>query len=216
MAIFCSLGWKSYVSSFHICNEDIGGAQLTIDITKYHDAVPDTIPDVLESYRDVCTCINVPQYVQNMTQWTINNHGNDFFAYYQPNCSESKWKAQYIAADFECFGSRCMNHYEKFDSVTNTKYKIQSIGPNTNSKYFKTRCTTALQKDVLNLGQNHEHDFSSFNAKNDQLKKRIDTLLNEIQAMKVKTVELESKLENKSRSYEYSVKKLKNDFEIFI
>ncbi len=216
------------MGSFHICNEDIGGPQLTIDIT--NNSGPYAIPDVLESYRDVCTCINVPQYVQNMTEWSINNYGNEFLAYYQLNCSETKWNAVHVPAGRWCYISRCMHLFEKTDSVTKTTYKIQSLGPDPNSKYFKTSCTqkpinsgtmdsvrienqnkSVSGTDLLNVQQNS----ASIATKNDQLEKRIDFLSTEIQALKNKTVELESNQKNHYKNWEDWIKKLKDDFEIF-
>lgn len=65
-----------WIVSFHICNEEEGSNQLNLEITKHFDWYA---PDVLESYSNVCSCINVPQYVQNMSTWSINNHHNAFW-----------------------------------------------------------------------------------------------------------------------------------------
>ncbi len=160
-----------------------------MDITKWNDF---SESGVLERYRDVCTRINLPRYVQNMSKWSINNYGNDFLAYYQPNCFENKWKAEHIPAGFECYGSACMFFYEKNDSVTNTVYKIQSIGPNPNSKYFWTSCVNqvVLWKDLLDIQQKQDLQFLSLSAKIDLLEKRINTLLMENEALKNKSVGL--------------------------
>ncbi len=189
------------VGSFHVCNEDIGGPQLKIDITKYWDFRESS---VLESYRDVCKCINVPQYVQSMRYWTTNNYGNGFLAFYQPNCFESKWKAETIPAGQWCsLGSNCMQEYIKTDNVTNTTYKIQSIGPNPNSKYFKTSCSQiSINNELM--------------AKDEQLEKQIQTISTEILALKNTNVELESKLEDNYRSLEDSIEKLKDEFDNFV
>ncbi len=201
------------MKSFHICDEDIGGPQLNIDITKYYDL---SASGVLESYRDVCTCINVPEYVQNRT-WGINNYGNDLLAYYHPDCLENKWKAQNVPAGIWCVdtGSECMHNYKKTDSVSNTVYKIQSIGPDPNSKYFKTSCKSALQNDVLKLEQKQDKHFSSLATKNDQHYKQTDTLLSEIEAMKNTIAELKLNQENQYKSLIDLIKNLKDDFEIF-
>ncbi len=158
---FLSHGWHHNIGSFHICNEDVGAPQLKIDILKYDDF---SASDLLESYRDVCACINEPQNLQNMaewpnnicsnvsqnfqnmTEWSINNYGNDFLAYYQPDCSENKWMVEHVPAVLWCFGSRCMHRYEKTDNVTNTVYNIRSMDPNQNSKYFKKALNLFLRE----------------------------------------------------------------------
>ncbi len=59
---FCSLRW---IQSIQVCNEEEGESQLHLEITKYYEN-HNVVPDVLESYKNVCSCVNVPQYVQNM------------------------------------------------------------------------------------------------------------------------------------------------------
>ncbi len=202
-----------------------------MDITMVNDYNEAT---VLESYRNVCTCINVPQYVQDHTRWSINNFGNDFLAYYQPNCSENKWKAELVPAGLWCHGSRCMHQYEKTDKVTKIKHKIQSIGPDPNSTYFKTSCeqvqvnnqtvdTVKVEhltkmissEDLPNYQQKQDQHFSSLDANNDQLEKRTDTILTENQGLKNANIELESNRENLCRRFENLIEKLKNDFDNF-
>ncbi len=228
---FSSIGWRHAVRSFHICNRNIGGHKLKMDITKHYDYTnPTIVPKVFERYRNVCTCINVPQYVQNMEEWEINNYGNAFLAYYQPNCSENKWKAENIPAG--CWRYQLGDKYRyKYDSVTKTSSKFQSIGPNPNSKYFKTSCSHVVVKnqtenlvpvnmenklvscaDLKNLQQN----FSSLATKTEQHYKQTETLLTEIQDLKNKTVELESKQENHFRCLKDSIAKLKEDFNNFV
>ncbi len=128
-------GMLGKVESFHVCNE-LRGLHLNIDIEKFNEF---TEEEVLESYMDVCTCINVP-LEQNVTSWSINNFGNEFLAYYQPNCSENKWKAKLIPAGLGSNNFICMDCYTKLDRETNTEYQIQSIGPNPNSTYYRTSC----------------------------------------------------------------------------
>ncbi len=70
------------ISLTFLHREKEGGNQLNVGINKHHTQVF-TVPDVLESYKNVCSCVNVPEYVQNMDKWSIDNHHKDFLAYYE-------------------------------------------------------------------------------------------------------------------------------------
>lgn len=121
--------------SFHICNEEEGGSQLNVDITNYNQDPLDP-PDVIESYKYVCSCI--PENVQNMRRWSIDNHHNSLLAYYESDCSVNKWYFKIIAAGHN-FDSR--NLFDR-KFVTNTTYKRLSFGPDLNSKYFQIICNS--------------------------------------------------------------------------
>ncbi len=135
---FCSVVW---IKSFQVCNEEEVGSQLNLDISKY-SGYGDVVSDVLETYRNVCSCVNVPRYVQNMSKWSINNHRNALLAYFEPDCSETKWNSTFIPAIRHPY-ILGVHYLKKFDSVTNTTYKIQSFGPDPNSTYFQTSCNSS-------------------------------------------------------------------------
>ncbi len=82
--------WSSFIGSFHICNENDGGSKLNVDIITYttNIAVDDT--KVLSSYKNICSCQNIPANVQSTDKWSINNHANDLLVYYEPGCTEMK------------------------------------------------------------------------------------------------------------------------------
>ncbi len=92
--ILYSLRW---IESLELCNEEEGGNQLNLDITEHLNWY-DLTPDVLESYKNVCSCVNVPTYLQNMSKWSINSHHNDLLAYYEKDCSENQWNSTFIPA----------------------------------------------------------------------------------------------------------------------
>ncbi len=135
----CRFGRRVQIESFHICNKEEGGSQLNLDLTKVHGFGPMIFHEPLESYRNVCSCVNVPEHVQKMRKWSIDNHHNDLLAYYEPCCSKDKWNPKLIAAGHYA-DSRNMQDNHKTDPVTNIKYRIQSFGPNSNSSYFNISC----------------------------------------------------------------------------
>lgn len=144
---FYSLGWNLWIRSFHICNDDVGGPQLNVDITEFYDLwKPNDVPNMLETYRNVCSCVNIPEYVQKMTTWSINNHGNQFIAYFQKDCSEDKWKALFIQAG-QWDESASIYKHKITDWATNTQHKIQSFGPDTNSSYYQISCKNTSYKN---------------------------------------------------------------------
>ncbi len=128
--------WSSYVGSFHICNEDDGGSTLNVDITTYTELNSVNNSTVLESYRNLCSCQNVPSFVQNMDKWSIDNHANDHLVFYEPGCTEMKWKAEKIRAGFS-YMSKNMHKFSKTDCITGDISKIQSFAP---VPGFTTKC----------------------------------------------------------------------------
>ncbi len=152
----------------------------------------------------------MPQYVQKMTEWSINNYGNDFLAYFEPECSEKKWNATVIPAGLICTGARCMHNYEKIDSVTNTKHKIQSIGPDPNSKYFNTSCKIFdTVRDNKNKLASLPKDLENLRTKDKELEKKIEDLMKENQALKENAAQSELKLEHMFRNLEDSFERLR-------
>lgn len=184
-----SIGRDGRIRSFHTCTEDEGGNQLNVDITKYYtfSYLSSFIPDVLQSYRNVCTCVNVTQCVQNMDSWSINNHHNSLLVYYEPDCTANKWDFKLIPAGHS-MDSRYMHDHIQTDSLTKTTSKIQSFGPNPNSIYYQKSCkaahfTTENSKLVLDdYTENYE------TTKGTEL---VDSSTDVIQALTNKVRELE-------------------------
>ncbi len=98
-----------------------------------------TPPKTLAQYFDVCSCINIPTNVQTLSQWSINNHANEFVAYYGLNCPYDMIEPELIRAGYS-EASREIYNFAKTDKSTKTKYKIHSFGPYFNSTYFRKNC----------------------------------------------------------------------------
>ncbi len=96
-------------------------------------------PAVVESYSDICSCRSVPEYVQQLDSWFINNHGNAMIAYFSPDCSSSAYSPLWIPAGQSSysFGLSSFAHNAPNTGVT---HKIQSFGPDPNSTYFQRSC----------------------------------------------------------------------------
>lgn len=125
------------MKSFHTCTDDEGGSQLNLDITSYFEN-SSTVPVVLNEYKQLCTCINVPESVQQLDQWSINNHGNKLAAYFEPDCGESQWKKKIIPAGHSN-SSRMMHAHQRKDNIAGAVSKVQSLGPLPHTIYL-TRC----------------------------------------------------------------------------
>lgn len=126
---------------------------MDFDITEFYDLWrPDEVPRVLESYKDICSCVNIPDYVQKMARWSINNHGNELLAFYDKDCSEKKWKARVIPAGM-WDDSASIYTYKIADWATSTQHKIQSLGPNPNSTYYQISCNATTNDNQQNDGK---------------------------------------------------------------
>ncbi len=128
------------MASLHICNETEGGSQLNVDLTEVYNDINEP-PKVLKSFKNVCSCVNIPEFVQILDRWSMDNHHNDLLAYYEPDCSVNKWSPEFIAAG-HWRNSTDIYNFMKTDNVTKIRYKIQSFGPLQNSSYYQTSCTT--------------------------------------------------------------------------
>lgn len=165
-----------YIYSFHFCNEKEGGNQLNVDITKLKE---DQF-DVLEKYKNICSCVNVPGYVKHMDTWSINNHHNELLAYYEPDCSASKWNPDLIHAGRNGF-SNFMHSFYQTDDVTKEIYKYQSFGPNPESIYFQTSCNSsnvALENPKANeiITESEPDVYADLNKYFQDLTSQIDDL----------------------------------------
>lgn len=55
-------GYQWTTKSFHICNNEAGGPQLSLEITNYQvHFLADTKPNVLQNYENLCSCRNIPK-----------------------------------------------------------------------------------------------------------------------------------------------------------
>lgn len=128
----CSFGRDLLIYSFHVCNDEEGGPQLNIDFTEYFSG-GHQVPKILQSYKGVCKCINIPISIYYLRYWSINNHGNELMAYYENNCKETVAEPTFIM-DGHSYDSRNMYYLRKSHN------KVRSIGPAKNSSYYKTSC----------------------------------------------------------------------------
>lgn len=160
--IFFRYSGFPWIRSFQICNEEEGGNQLNLDITNYFYEYTNRVvlPDVLESHRNVCSCVNVPKYVQQMGVWSINNHHNDMLAYFKPNCSEKNTGSKFIAAG-GAYDSNAVMHHSRVDDEAKVYLKIQSFGPDPNSAYFLASCTHDLSKTRMLVTSGSADNFET-------------------------------------------------------
>lgn len=83
-----------------------------------------------------------------MEKWSIDNHNNGLFAYYEPDCKEQYSKPLYIDAG-NYLNSRFMHmHSRSYKGSTN---KIQSIGPAPNTTYFQQSCSSLPNDKIMKL-----------------------------------------------------------------
>lgn len=83
--------------------------------------------------------------MENFPEWYIDHYGNDFMAYFEPNCSEKRLTADVISAQTEdgcCHSNTFIKKYRrtKKDILTGFTVGIQSVGPKNDSEYFRTSC----------------------------------------------------------------------------
>ncbi len=98
---------------------------------------------MLKSYKNVCSCINLPEHLEKRNEWAIDNHHNSLVAYYETDCSEKNWNSIHIAAG-RGRHANFMHEYRRTNSVSNTTHKIQSFGPDPSSPYFRISCNVSL------------------------------------------------------------------------
>lgn len=136
-----------YTKSIQICNEQEGGPQLNFDITKYFPfRDPPITPNILESYHDVCTCVNVPKYVHDRNKWSIDNHHNGLFAYFEANCTELHSKALYIEPGHNPNSREMHTHSRRHRGAP---LKIQAFGPDPNTTHFQQSCSAYPEDKIM-------------------------------------------------------------------
>ncbi len=79
----------------------------------------------------------MPQSVQDMSEWSIDNHHNGLFAYFELDCKEQNSKALYINAGHN---SKSKNMHTNSRTYKGSTLKIQSFGPDPNCTYFQQSC----------------------------------------------------------------------------
>ncbi len=160
------------IGSFQLCTEENGGSNLHVDLTTFYE-YRDEVPIILESYRDVCSCHNIPKYVLDLGTWSFDNHGNDMVAYFEQDCVKEKFDPVYIPAGHSTLSREIYRNVEN-DENTNTSYKIQSFGPKEDSVYFMQSCQKPYEAimeieffEVLNSTNIHnEKGFNLVNENN--------------------------------------------------
>lgn len=126
--------------SFHICNDEIGGRKFNLDITDYKEEFISYLkPTVLLSYSNICSCNNIPKYIQNMNKWSIDNYGNSLIAYFEPNCGSSQYSPLWIPSGFSSYsmGISLFSQTSEFNEIISS---VESFGPDINSEYFQLNC----------------------------------------------------------------------------
>ncbi len=176
--------WESShrIGSFQICSEEIGESSLHVSLTTYYGD-RNEVPITLESYKDVCSCQNIPEFVQNWDKWSIDNHGNDIVAYFEQDCGKEKFEPVNISAGHSKMSREIYKNIktENVDQTTESTYKTQlinrqgnekpndkvskivSFGPDLNSSYFKTSCVkfngTVVKFEIDDKGKFDEFDL---------------------------------------------------------
>ncbi len=83
-----------------------------------------------------------------MERWSIDNHHNALFAYFEPDCTEEHLQGLYLDAG-QWPNSRDMHtHSRIYKGSTRT---IQSIGPAANTTYFQKSCLPYSNDKVMKL-----------------------------------------------------------------
>ncbi len=146
---FITQNSTDYIASLRQCNVHEGGPQLNVDITTHYSQKNKwDVPDILDSYYDVCECVNFPKYVHIMGNWTINNHGNSLLAYFEPNCATEFFKAMYIEAGGWSKSADMHTHTRKYGE---NMVKVHSFGPDPNSEYYSLSCSTSSHDKIMKL-----------------------------------------------------------------
>ncbi len=110
--------------------------------------------------------------MEGLEQWTLSSNGNNFRAFFEPDCSESKWPAQLF--EITSMDSRNMHKHFKTDPETKETYNVQSLGPDPNSFYFINSCNG---DDTLNNNEfdnNNNEQFKSLADKVVMLQEQVD------------------------------------------
>ncbi len=150
--------WKWVTKSFQLCNKNKGGLSLNVEIYSGDPNVNENDGPV-EYYENVCSCHNIPDYVQRL-RWSINNNGNPLIAYFSPDCASITYSPLWIPAGESSY-SLGLGLFRKVDENTGVSHKIQSFGPDPNSDYFIKNCNKSCTELSL-LG----NELTELNATN--------------------------------------------------
>lgn len=210
---FFSLGYEWLIDSLHKCNEQEGGPELNVDITThFENKFPPVKPEILQSYTDVCTCKNIPKYVEDMSKWSIDNHGNELLAYFEPNCEEKKSEALQINAG-HWINSRDMHTHIKYSR--GTTLQILSFGPNPNTTYFKTSCKNAWKGNPEKKEEkSNELSAERMDEKFKAVETKIEVLESHFEHSKRKLDLCQNNVDKLQRKYAKDMKNVTGDFKI--
>ncbi len=94
--------WKWETKPYHIFNKEKGSFSLNVNILSKDQTVKQVGgPTIIETYRDIYSCRSVPEYVQQLDKWFIDNHVNAMVAYFLPDCSPTAYPTLWIPAGIE-------------------------------------------------------------------------------------------------------------------
>lgn len=171
----------------------------------------------MESYKDLCKCVNIPRKVKELDYWSINNHGNEIMAYYEPNCLDNQGEATFIL-DGHSYESRNIYHLRK------SLRKVQSVGPAQNSTYFYKSCLkmgtvtlpTVDLRDATEVTEKlmQGRSMGRYTSKRD-IEVLIQTHAEEIQEIKDTNRKLQQKLENFKINIDSILEQHKKEFQQF-
>ncbi len=107
------------------------------------------LPDlVIHSYRGVCACVNVLKFVHFIRNWSIDNHGNSLFAYFEPNCGAEFWTALYIEAGRLTKSRGMHTHTRKHGENI---LKIYHFGHDPSSEYYSLSGSPCSYDEIMKL-----------------------------------------------------------------
>ncbi len=134
--------WKWETTSWQACNNENGGPSLNVEIY-FYDPIAREYDGlvILETYENLCTCRNIPEYVHQLDGCSINNNGNAMMAYFSADCIPTTHSPLWIPAGLSSY-SLGFGAFKKRNDSTGVTYKIQSFGPDPNSDYFNNNCNT--------------------------------------------------------------------------
>lgn len=134
--------WTWATKSFHMCFQAEGGLELNVDLTDYHPDLKQAVtPKVLKTFKQVCSCHNVPEDIRSIKNWSINNHGNSLMAYYENDCLANEFLPLWIPPGRSSFSIGLGSTQQVHTNSDNTN-KILSVGPDMDTNYFKRHCIT--------------------------------------------------------------------------
>lgn len=86
----------------------------------------------------------------------MNNHGNELSGYFEPDCSDRKWKPKFFPAGHSQDSRKVYMHHMT-DGRTSQRFGIQSFGP----AYFQAGCNSAgAMQTAANIPEVQRNSFN--------------------------------------------------------